>query len=35
MCVCAPLELTVLEAAKVHGIYIPTLCYHPKLTTHT
>jgi formate dehydrogenase alpha subunit len=24
--------MTVLEAAKVHGIYIPTLCYHPKLT---
>jgi len=25
--------MTVLEAAKVAGIYIPTLCYHPKLTS--
>ncbi|HKM51604.1 MAG TPA: molybdopterin-dependent oxidoreductase [Candidatus Bathyarchaeia archaeon] len=23
---------TILEAAKLHGIYIPTLCHHPKLT---
>jgi len=23
---------TVLEAAQAHGIYIPTLCHHPKLT---
>lgn len=25
---------TILEAARVAGIYIPTLCYHPKLTPH-
>jgi predicted molibdopterin-dependent oxidoreductase YjgC len=25
--------MTVLEAAKAHGIYIPTLCHHPKLTS--
>ena len=24
--------MTVLEAAQAHGIYIPTLCHHPKLT---
>lgn len=24
--------MTVLEAAKANGIYIPTLCHHPKLT---
>ena len=24
--------VTVLEAAQAHGIYIPTLCHHPKLT---
>ncbi len=23
---------TVLEAAQAHGMYIPTLCHHPKLT---
>ncbi|TSA43663.1 4Fe-4S dicluster domain-containing protein, partial [archaeon] len=25
--------MTVLEAAQVQGIYIPTLCHHPKLTS--
>jgi formate dehydrogenase alpha subunit len=25
--------MTVLEATKAHGIYIPTLCHHPKLTS--
>ena len=25
--------ITVLEAAKAAGIYIPTLCYHPDLTS--
>jgi formate dehydrogenase alpha subunit len=25
--------MTVLEAAKAQNIYIPTLCYHPKLTS--
>jgi len=24
--------MTVLEAARAHDIYIPTLCYHPKLS---
>ena len=24
--------MTVLEAARAHGIFIPTLCYHPKLS---
>jgi len=28
----AELGTTVLEAAQAHGIYIPTLCHHPKLT---
>jgi len=27
-----PDNITVLEAARMHGFYIPTLCYHPKLT---
>jgi len=27
-----PYGTTVLEAARRNGIYIPTLCYHPKLT---
>lgn len=26
-------DMTVLEAAQAHGIYIPTLCHHPKLTS--
>jgi len=25
-------EQTILEVAKAYGIYIPTLCYHPKLS---
>jgi len=25
--------MTVLEVAQAHGIYIPTLCHHPKLTS--
>ena len=29
--VTVPRETTILEAAKVLGIEIPTLCYHPKL----
>jgi len=29
----AELGMTVLEAAQAHGIYIPTLCHHPKLTS--
>jgi predicted molibdopterin-dependent oxidoreductase YjgC len=28
----APATMTILDAAKHHGIYIPTLCHHPKLT---
>ena len=27
-----PDTMTILEAARKHGIYIPTLCHHPKLT---
>ncbi|MCK7512815.1 MAG: 2Fe-2S iron-sulfur cluster-binding protein [Desulfobacterales bacterium] len=23
---------TILEVANEHGIYIPTLCYHPKIS---
>ena len=26
--------MTVLEAAKEAGIYIPTLCYHPSLSPY-
>ena len=27
-------EMTVLEAAKEAGIYVPTLCYHPSLSPY-
>jgi predicted molibdopterin-dependent oxidoreductase YjgC len=30
--VTAPDTMTILEAARKHGFYIPTLCHHPKLT---
>ncbi len=30
--VSAPEESTILEAAKIAGVIIPTLCHHPDLT---
>ena len=30
--VSAPEGMTILEAAKEAGIWIPTLCYHPKIS---
>jgi NADH-quinone oxidoreductase subunit G len=27
----AEADKTILEVARAHGIYIPTLCYHPRL----
>lgn len=30
----APKNTTILEAARMSGIYIPTLCHHPKLTPY-
>ncbi len=30
----APRNTTILEAARMSGIYIPTLCHHPKLTPY-
>ena len=30
--VSAPETMTILEVARMHGIPIPTLCNHPKLT---
>ncbi len=31
MTVTVPKGITILEAARMSGIYIPTLCYHPDL----
>jgi predicted molibdopterin-dependent oxidoreductase YjgC len=30
--VTVPDSMTILDAARKHGFFIPTLCYHPKLT---
>ena len=30
--VAVPEGITILEAAKMHGVRIPSLCYHPDQT---